>query len=536
MVSPLLIAAVFVATSLTTALAALLLLSALPARRRAKPTLATVTTPQEQAIFLFDEREIVDATGAAHALLNAIPATGSDWCKLSSYLTQRIPDFETEMATLSDKGCMTLEGRAGSSLTVRAELLGRLVRLTLIDLSAEGQGVLVDSLSQRAQEEELAALRETLASAPLLVWRTDADGLVSWANTAYLDCVVETRGLMEDELTWPLPELFPNGATTGPSKPKRVKLVCKSADRVRWYEVHTMHAGEELLCFGLPAEGEVRAESAHREFIQTLTKTFAYLPIGLAIFDRERKLVLFNPALLDLTTIGAEFLSARPTLFAFLDRLREARVIPERKDYQNWRQQMLELEKAAENGLYEETWTLPSGQTYKVIGRPHPDGAVAFLIEDITSEITLTRQFRSEIELGQSVVDALDEAIAVFSPAGELIMSNAAYDALWKIDTGTTLGTFSIIDSIRIWHETTLPSPIFGEIRDFVFEISERADWCADATMMSGQVLNCRCVPLPGGATLVGFEIREPERPQLRRAPRNRKNIETTTRPEHVQV
>ena len=39
-------------------------------------------------------------------------------------------------------------------------------------------------MSQRAQEQELALLRETVAASPTLVWRTDAKGEVVWE---YLD-------------------------------------------------------------------------------------------------------------------------------------------------------------------------------------------------------------------------------------------------------------------------------------------------------------------------------------------------------------
>jgi hypothetical protein len=42
------------------------------------------------------------------------------------------------------------------------------------------------------------------------------------------------------------------------------------------------------------------------------------------------------------------------------------------------------LEEEAASGLFEETWSLPGGQTYRVIGRPHPNGALAFMFEDIS--------------------------------------------------------------------------------------------------------------------------------------------------------
>ena len=282
-------------------------------------------------------------------------------------------------------------------------------------------------------------------------------------------------------------------------------------------------AGEGIVHYALPADAAVKAEGSLREFVQTLSKTFAHLPIGLAIFDRQRQLALFNPALVDLTGAEVEFLSARPTLHAFLDRLRERQVIPEPKDYASWRQQMMDLEKQASRGLYEDTWTLPSGQTYHVVGRPHPDGAVAFLLEDITAEITLTRRFRSEIELGQAVVDTVEEAIVVFSPAGELILSNSAYDTLWGVEPALTLGKVTVVDSIRRWQEVSKPDPAFGDIRDFVLAMEERAAWTADLRLLGGDVLVCRVVPLPGGATLVAFARPPVARPPLRRGRRIRR-------------
>lgn len=74
------------------------------------------------------------------------------------------------------------------------------------------------------------------------------------------------------------------------------------------------------------------AHSKHRKnFVQTLTKTFATLSIGLVIFDRNRQLMLFNPALIDLTTLPADFLSARPNLLTVFDKLRDNQIMPEPK-------------------------------------------------------------------------------------------------------------------------------------------------------------------------------------------------------------
>ena len=105
-------------------------------------------------------------------------------------------------------------------------------------------------------------------------------------------------------------------------------------------------------------------------------------------------------------------------MVSFFDQLRESRRMPEPKNYKNWRQEIAEVIAAATDGRYQETWSLENGKTYSIRGRPHPDGATAFLIEDITAEVTLTRNFRAELEQSQSLLDKLEDGFAVFSASG----------------------------------------------------------------------------------------------------------------------
>ena len=243
------------------------------------------------------------------------------------------------------------------------------------------------------------------------------------------------------------------------------------------------------------------------QFAGTLSKTFAHLPVGLAVFDAKRGLTLFNPALAELTSLPVDFLSARPTLHAFIDRMREARRMPEPRDWRSWRERITALEAASAEGTYLETWTLPAGQTWRVSGRPHPDGAIALMFEDITAEIAMTRRFRSELEVGQAVVDAMREAIAVFAPDGVLTLANEAYARLWDSDPRQTLGDLGVADASRGWMERSEPSPLWGELREFVGQMGERAPWTGEARLRDGRRLTCRAVPLAAGATLIGFAV-----------------------------
>lgn len=516
MLTSLILVATIVVSSLAAAAFALFVVPrlTLPAARRGASITGMTDGPVEQAIFLFDSEDLVDATRPARALLSSLPGDSSDWKRLSDYLSRSIGQFTANLSDLPGRGEVELVGSPGSGISVRAEDVSGMTRLTVEDTAREGMGVLVDGLSHRAQENELNELRECLSQAPMLIWRTDAAGTIVWANGAYLFKVMERDQIGEDQLTWPIPALFAHSAPHEDAT-RRLSISARPHMAETWYDCHSFASGGGTLYYAIPAGAAVRAERSQREFVQTLTKTFAHVPIGLAIFDRNRQLQLFNPALLDLTHLGVDFLSARPSLPSFLDRLREARVIPEPKDYGLWRQQMAELERAAASGQYEDTWLLPTGQTYRVTGHPHADGSLAFLFEDISTETAMTRSFRTEIQLSQAVIDAVEEAIAVFSPAGDLITSNTAYAMLWKVDPAATLGSVRILDALRHWQSMAMPNPVWADIRDFIGDMHERAEWTADCAMADGRRLECRVVPLQGGATLVGFSATPPGHPSL---------------------
>lgn len=515
--------AIVAATSVGSACAALFIVSSVAARKDGRPRLADLPAGTEPAVYLFEGRELVDATGPALHLLGPGGSAGQEWARLMAYLVPRFAGVENALESLAETGPVEMAGRDDPALRLQAEYLSGLVRLTLSDLRAEGMGVVVDGLSQRAQEEELQTLRDIASGMPVAAWRQRPDGTIDWANSAYLDLLAEQSGVSACDLSWPFAAVFgamrPAEANIGTG---RLATPETGGRGPRWFDHRQMHSPQGTLHFAVAADGQVRAESNLKEFVQTLTKTFAHLPIGLMVCDRQRRLTMFNPALVDLTGLPPEFLLAKPTLLAVLDRLREMRMVPEPKDYQAWRKQMAELERAAAAGFHQETWSLAGGQTFRVTGRPHPDGAVAFLLEDISAEISLTRRFRAEIELGQEVINAIDEAMAVFSTAGVLIQSNAAYARLWGIDPGAALKAVTIRESVRHWQAMTLPDGPWADVLDLVSGAGPRRPMQAAVTQKDNTVLRCRCVPLTGGATLVGF-CRAGAEPEPRRALRVRR-------------
>ncbi|WP_165899248.1 PAS-domain containing protein [Rhodovulum steppense] len=481
-------------TSLTTAALALLVLPLVPRLGRPKRTARAETN----IVFLFEGDHLVDATPEARRFLENGPSGLSDWHRLCALVGPRFPGFRDRMARLDSEGCALMTEASGPA-QLTATWLDGVARLALHLPEALQDAPDLQSLA--AMTAELTTLRDVVEAMPTPAWQEDEQGAVAWANSAYL-AMVRQRQSEESQPSWPLPALF-SPPETGGQAPHR-EVIQTGDGSERWFDCVSVMADGARLRFALPADAAVRAETALRNFVQTLTKTFAELPIGLAVFNRARELVLFNPAMLDLFHFEPEFLTARPTLIAVLDRLRETRMMPEPKDYRTWREQIMRLERDAQDGVYSDTWTLPSGQVYRVTGRPHPDGAVAFLFEDISAEMSLTRRFRCEIETGQAVIDSLDEAIAVFSGAGVLTMSNAEYAALWGQDPMLVMGTTDIAGATAVWQKNCVPGDI-GTAVELSRMIRQRKPWAGSMVHCDGRRLACRVRPVGGGAVLVGF-------------------------------
>ncbi|WP_417262443.1 PAS-domain containing protein [Celeribacter sp.] len=499
--------AILLAGSLGVAFLVLYSLAWLASRKEEEKAIA-LDTQDNGIVFLFDDENLVNATPSAHSVMAAAVDVGSDWSRLLSVMITKFPTLQHEIAELAERGKIILESRDGSAV-LQCEWRNGLARITLIDHETGHSHIDMDRHSLMAMEQELETLRATTEHVPFLVWRELEDGTISWANSAYIS-LADSLSDDNDVPSWPPASLFETHllANAGASESRRLNLKDKAGD-AHWYDIYRFKIGEDYLYTGSSADRTVKAEETLREFTQTLTKTFSHLTIGLAVFDRNRRLALFNPALTDLTSLPAEFLITRPALTSFLDRLRDSQMMPEPKDYKSWRQEMAALENAAEDGTYEEVWTLPGGMTYRISGRPHPDGAIAFLFEDISAEMSLTRRFRSEIETGQAVLDSLSEAIAVFSSEGMLIMANSAYTSLWRLEQMEGIRETSITDATRVWHAKCAPTPMWGELRDFVSRAGERSEWISQTRLWDGRRLNCRFVPLPSGQTLIGFSPEE---------------------------
>ena len=332
-----------------------------------------------------------------------------------------------------------------------------------------------------------------------LQWEETALGDVVRANAAYLRHACIESGPNG------IAKLFTKLDLDEAGRAERLAWPEGSAAAERYFDVQMLQTGGKRLFFADDVTQHARRDDHHRDMVRTISKTFAQLTIGIAIFDKDRKVAMFNPSLVDMTGLDSLFLAKRPTLDAVLDALRESRLLPEPKDYVKWRENFAPIEKAKQNAISSEYWSLPHGETFRVTGRSHSDGSFALMLEDVTAEIGLTRQFRSDIKAGQAVMDALPDAIAVFSEMGTLVMSNERYRQLWDVPMIPSLSQREIADEMAIWADKCMPTAVWGDLQGYLAAAPQSKEWRDNLLLANGRPLHCFASALGGGLSMVRF-------------------------------
>jgi PAS domain-containing protein len=484
--------------------------------KRRKPDVSFGPAEQD-VVFIFRDHDLIDCSDSARALLKSLTPPDSDSTENSNlailleYLSARFENVQEKLGMLAQSGGWELTSHARDGVVLSASFHKGLTQLRLTNRSDSGALLAIDRLSHDALQTELTTLRSVLRNLPTLVWQSDAHGYITWANAAYIQAL---QGLENTErvLAWPLPDLF---ADCDPMPDNR--LAFEKDGQTHWFSHSQTVNGETVTHFATPIDATVQSEAARRESIQTVTRTFASLRIGLALFDADRQLQVFNPALVDLTGLEPLFLSARPSFEQVLYAMREKRMLPEPKNFNSWRNDIVEMEKAAENGEYSEEWCLEGGRTYLVTGRPQPNGAIALFIQDVTTETTLVRSFQAEIELAHKALDRIGQGVIIFGFSGQAMLANAEYVKMWQTDPCADLADKGLPQALGQWSNACEATQFWGRLAEFITTQTDQAKMTGTITLRTGESVVVTGRRLTGGDIMITFQSEGSVAPRDRR-------------------
>ncbi len=270
----------------------------------------------------------------------------------------------------------------------------------------------------------------------------------------------------------------------------------------------------------LDAEAATRSSTAKKTSEASL-RGFDRLATAFAVFDAEQRLDNFNQAFVQLWQLDADWLTGRPKDGEILDRLRLARRLPEKADFQDWKRSWLSA--YGSNTEADEVWYLPDGRTVHVIADRASGGGVTYFYEDVTERIALESRYNALIDVQSETLDTLREGVAVFGPDGRLRLHNSALASIWRLNP-LRLESEPHIDEIVNWCRVLHDAPEEWErVKASVTAIaSERCPYESQLNRLDGSVIGCCALPLPDGGTLLTFndisDAKRAERALIERA------------------
>lgn len=398
---------------------------------------------------------------------------------------------------LADRGApfaLVAHDRDGTAIAIRGRAVGAFAAVWL----EEDRPVATSGLDFRAMLDAL----------PVPVWLRDRTLQLLWGNRTFLADAgaadVETAVAQQATLEKSERDLASAArAEDGPSEAKRFTVV--GGQRRALAFTHIPLADGSVVATAIDVTEVSNAEARLQQHIDASSDTLDKLATAVAIFDREQKLNFYNRAFAQLWGLPEAWLDKRPSDGEVLDRLRDARRLPEQRDYQAWKRQRLALYDQPAEYLQEELWHVPGGKTLRVVAQPHPFGGLTFLYEDVTEKLTLESSYNTLIKVQSATLDTLSEGVAVFGPDARLKLHNAAFARIWELTDADLEGephVQKIADAsvARFGEETT-----WRRLAATIASGTESARNWGEIERSDRTILSLSLAPLPDGATLVTF-------------------------------
>ncbi len=405
--------------------------------------------------------------------------------------------LSTALDGLSEGGAafqLGVEDNNGRKLMARGRAVGGMAAVWL-----------EESMMAAQESGEYKAILDAL---PIPIWLRDKGLALTWGNHAFLKGAgakdLETARREQVALDKSERDLAATARSENAlQEAKRFSVVNGQRRALSFTEIPLGDAG--IIGTAVDVTDVTAAEARLQQHADAHAATLDTLQTAVAIFGPDQKLSFYNKAFVRLWGLPETFLDKHPGEGEILDRLRDARKLPEQRDYQAWKRGRLALyQDGSRERASEEAWHMPGGQTIRVVTQPHPFGGLTFLYEDVTARLTLESDYNTLMKVQSATLDTLSEGVAVFGPDGKLKLHNAAFTRIWEFEAEDLAGephvrTIAALSKDKfgdtgLW-EQLIQAIVAGAAARDLGEI-ERSD---------RSILSLSTSPLPDGATLVTF-------------------------------
>jgi signal transduction histidine kinase len=351
----------------------------------------------------------------------------------------------------------------------------------------------------------LDGLRRALETASMPAWTRDEVGRIVWCNIPYARAVDAPDAEAAIDASGELFDPAVRRETTAAVKEsgawsRRASAVVGGERRTFDAVEARTQAGSAGIARDVSEIVALKAEMERNE--DDYSRMIDRLSTAVAIFDKTKRLTLYNAAYCRTWSLEPAFLDQGPSDGEILDRLRAKRQLPEQVDFRAWKTQQLRAYQAVEPS--ESVWHLPDGRALRVVTSPNPKGGVTYLYDDATQSYALASQVTALTNVQGETLDALKEGVAAFGADGRMKLFNPAFAELWRIDPAVLRDRPHIDEIVRACAPLCSDPGLFNDLRGVIVDLPDHRESRAERIERTdGLILDCAALPLPDGATLM---------------------------------
>jgi len=445
-----------------------------------------------------------------HDIQNALaPGDAAALEGLHARLTEKGQAFSLTVHTAGKKRTLRLSGARGRD----KEGAKQFDILWLEDITPEqSRRKDLESRSER-MEDERDMLQGALDQLPSPLWMRNARTEITWCNRAYAQAVdaspatviAEQRELSVKTTkkgTEQIKSLAQQALDSGKGESLQGHIILRGSRRLM--DVHELPLPGAQMTLGIARDvsREEELETEQKRYASANNELLEQLGTAIGIFNSAQKLEFYNSAFGQLWHIDDVYLNTQPKLGDMMEKLREARRLPEQADFRKYKQGWIGMFTGL-MGPHDEMLYLPDGTALRMLVVPHPMGGLMMTFEDVTSRLELESSYNTLIAVQKETLDNLAEGVSVFGGDGRLKLWNPSFARLWNFNPEDLDGE-PHINRLADKMKARFSAKQWEKSRDAIMmqsldrNIHEGKMLCAD-----GSQLAYSTVPLPDGGVLV---------------------------------
>lgn len=403
---------------------------------------------------------------------------------------------------MNDENVVIISGRPeGASFVIR-----------FVNATQEAQEVAQLAARTETTSFEYEQMIQMLNICPTLMWRRTQSLRLNWVNETYAQALVsDPRTVILEQRELTLGQLGSKTATdlakhaynSKTPQSQRRQVVVNGSKKV--LDIHEMPYADGTIGYAVDVTETLETQKALTHRDHEFSDTLDQLQTGIALFDNKRRLQFFNQSFCQQLQLDTTWLEQQqPDHFDIIDKLRDARRLPEWSNFNDWRTKITELYRQKSSKL-QETWHLPDGTIYHVVYKARQAGGMFVLFENVTQRIALERQYNTLVSLRRATFEQLSEGLIVFGMDGYMQFANLAFARIWDIDPARLDTKLHIMDVIEACQSICRDIAVWKYIQGTVTTSGTRQHWREYIYCQDGRTLDTNISPLPDGSILVAF-------------------------------